>query len=747
MHRITTRRRSTRQATPWRTLVASLVCLSVLSSVAVTTGTASATVLTPHAAKLKWSTGTTLVSGNGGLTAISCVSATFCVAGDRTGGVSTYNGTVWSAPSIVDGQNPIAAISCPSTTFCVATDQVGNYLIWNNGFWGHPTPFASPQGPTMVGVSCTSSNFCLAVGQTANFAPADFYYYNGTWYPDTLAFSSTDNNPFDAVSCTPTFVCQATDQGGGVMAFTFTSTPTVQLTHPASPTSIDPGAKNYAGASIACVSATSCVVGSFANQVSTYNGTTWTTAALFPATSFGVLVSCAQSTCVANDSSSEGVSAVAPFTTWSAVGKLSAITQINGLSCFASALSAACLGVDNGGFSISITLGAGGVPSYSEASSAFDAPHSLTSVSCANADFCLASDTAGEVVTYRSGTWSTPSTVTSVPLGIREVRCGASAHPYQSLQCAAVLGDYLALNLASYKSKWLPVLAMNSPTYAISCTKQCEYLSPEGRSSGLVGGYLPKLPTGAIATDVSCAPGGVQCVAIDSSGNSYLSKKGLWVLGPKVVKKAILWSLSCVTATFCAAIDLEGQAFTFNGTKWSAPQKVSQFGLFGVSCGATYFCVASDLGGGAYVFNGAKWSPTANVSSSNSLRGVSCASATGCIAIDGTKGYRLSIPTDKTTIAFLTPAKRSNVVHRTLVGVVVTAASAPSGEVALSAGRSVGSPSCVATLKKVSAHQSAARCILVTTHVGNTTISASFNGSFGFSPATTVSRHEHIVAK
>ncbi len=747
MRRVRFRRYFVFRGARWRSLLAALMCVSVLGSMTVTSGMAGASSQITPMTTLKWSAGTTLVSSTGGVRTVSCVSATFCMAGDFSGGVSTYNGTNWSTPVVIDEGHEISAISCPTATFCVATDRVGNYLIWNNGSWGSPTAIASSPSPIMSAVSCASPSFCLAVGRTANFSPADFYYYNGTWYPDTLAFASTDVVPFDAVSCTSSLVCLATDQGGGVMTFTFTSSPVVQLTHAASTTPIDPGVKGFVGASIACVSASSCVVGSFANQVSTYNGTTWTTQAVFAPTTLGVLVSCALSTCVANSSTSQGVSAVAPFTTWSTVGQLDAPSQINGLSCFPSASSIACLAVDNDGFSIAIALGAGGVPSFTEASSTFDAPHTLTSVTCASATYCIASDTAGETVTYRSGTWSAPLPVTTIPLGIRAIRCGASTKSSQPLRCAAVVGNYLAYAFTSATATWSPVPSASTPTFAVSCAQQCEYLSPQGRSSGLVQGYLPKLPVGAIATDVSCPTGGVECVAVDSSGGSYLSHQGRWILGPKVANQATLWSVSCVSTSFCEATDIEGRAYSFNGTKWSAPQKVSAFGVYNVSCGATYFCVASGLSGGAYVFNGKDWAPTASLGGSNVLHGLSCASATSCVGVDGSQAFSLSVPTAATTIALLASTRRENVVGRTIVGALVTSATAPTGQVSFSAGLGTSAPSCVATLKKVSATQSSVHCTLRTTHVGETTLEANFAGSYGFAPAPAAMRHEIIIAK
>jgi len=185
----------------------------------------------------------------------------------------------------------------------------------------------------MVAVSCSTASFCLAVGQTANFAPADFYYFKRHLYPTRVAFASTDNSSFERGVVHGELGVPGDRPGRWRDDLRVHLVPAVLLAHPAAPTAIDAGVKNYAGASIACVSATSCVVGSFANQVSTYNGTTWSTTAVFASSSLGVLVSCAQSTCVANDSSSQGVSAVAPFTTWSATGQLSSLSQITGLSC------------------------------------------------------------------------------------------------------------------------------------------------------------------------------------------------------------------------------------------------------------------------------------------------------------------------------------------------------------------------------------------------------------------------------
>lgn len=710
-------------------------------------GAAHATAPTVPSTAPAWTTGTSLVTASGGVNAVACATSTFCVAADRTGAVDTYNGSAWTAPQQVDGTNSMTAIACPTSTFCVATDAAGNYVIMNNGVWGSPTAFAATNSPVMQGVSCSSSSFCLAVGRTANFSPVDYYFDNGVWYPDTVTFSPSDTSAFNAVSCSSTLVCLATDLGGGVTTFTFTPSPTPSLNHASSPTPIDPSSAEYVGDSISCVSATSCVVGSRTNQISVLNGSVWTTTTNFLAGANGVLVSCVQSTCVANDSLGQGVSASAPFSTWSTVGQLNMLSQIDGLSCFTAATGVACLAVDNDGFSVSLTLGANGVPTYTPAVASFDPPHTLTSVSCASATYCIASDAAGETVTYRDGAWQAPHVITTMPLGVREVRCGVSARPFSRLACAAIVGNFHALALHSYRAAWATVPSGGAQAYAVSCSTRCEYLSPEGRSSGLIHGYLPQLPAGDIATDVSCVPSTTFCVAIDNAGDSYVSKGARWTFGPMVESFASrqLWSLACASTTFCVAIDIEGHAYLYNGTAWSAGTKVSALGLYGLSCGATYFCVATDLLGGAFVFDGVKWRATKNVSRLNVLHGVSCASATTCVAVDSSNAYRLTIPTDPTQIAFRALGPGTNVVGRTVVAVRVSALSAPRGTVTLSAGSKTNAPSCTATLRKVSATSSFAHCSIRTTRVGATLFDARFAGSYGFAPSSPAPHLEVVV--
>ncbi len=723
-----------------RWLLAVLLCCAVMvTTSADATPSGAAPASSSHAPL--WSSGTTLVPTKGGVDVVSCATATYCVAGDHSGAVSYFDGSSWSTPQDVDGTNAISAIACPTTTFCVATDAAGQYVMMNGTTWSAPAAFHQFESLEMLGVSCSSVSFCVAVGETSNYTPVDYYYVNGAWNFDAVNLGPTDNSAFDAVSCVATNVCYATDFSGSVTTFTLGAGSTPTFTH--TTTKIDPTDQTYIANSISCVSTTSCVAGSDTNQVSSFNGVSWTTVTPFLLSASGVLVSCVATTCVANDSSAQAVSSTAPFTTWSTPGSITVPSQINDFSCYPLLASAACQAVDNDGFSIAITLGTNAVPIYTASTTAFDPPHDLTSVTCASATYCVAGDLAGEAVTYQGTTWSTPQVITTQPLGVREVRCSSSKHLATSPRCAAVIGDYEAYHLGSATSTWEPVPGVTT-TYAISCSSQCEYLAPEGKSTGLVSGYLPKLPTNAIVSDASCPANESTCFAIDTSGDFYVSKGSTWSMGPRIEASptTVTWALSCVSTSFCVAIDLTGHAYVFNGTKWSNPKRISSLGLYALSCGATYLCVATDLLGGAHVFNGTTWLATRSGVKSGALHGVSCPSATFCVAVDSTKAYTLTIPTDATHLSYVTSTPAQRVKGRTVLEVLVTAATTPAGTVTISA----GSASCTATLKKITDQTARAHCTLKTTHTGPTRFAADFSGSYGFAPSGPRDLVENVLA-
>ena len=119
----------------------------------------------------------------GGVTAVSCASATSCVA---VGSYPRYmqpaavlaeiwNGSSWKPETLPEPGVTLHAISCPSATRCVAAGQGGTTgavaELWNGSTWRAqdlPGPAAAAEGGLLYGVSCPVTTSCTAVGAWIN---------------------------------------------------------------------------------------------------------------------------------------------------------------------------------------------------------------------------------------------------------------------------------------------------------------------------------------------------------------------------------------------------------------------------------------------------------------------------------------------------------------------------------------------------------------------------------------------------
>jgi hypothetical protein len=98
-----------------------------------------------------------------------------------------------------------------------------------------------------------------------------------------------------------------------------------------------------------------------------------------------------------------------------------------------------------------------------------------------------------------------------------------------------------------------------------------------------------------------------------------------------------LASVSCASADFCAAVDDQGNALTYNGTTWSAPTDISGgTNLYSVSCPTVNFCLTegaltttAGVLWSAFAYDGTSWSALSNPPAPG--RGVSCLSSTFCV--------------------------------------------------------------------------------------------------------------------
>jgi hypothetical protein len=162
---------------------------------------------------------------------ISCVSSTQCTAAGSNfdnatfaykPSVGTWNGTKWTGktvpvPASATGGGILNAVSCPSATACLAVGSAfgtGTAPLadsWNGTKWklGKPVLPDSSPAAEFWGVSCTAATACIAVGESFLSGGSDSVAmaqaWNGTAWTTQLvpAPASSFLAQFDGVSCTP----------------------------------------------------------------------------------------------------------------------------------------------------------------------------------------------------------------------------------------------------------------------------------------------------------------------------------------------------------------------------------------------------------------------------------------------------------------------------------------------------------------------------------------------------------------
>ena len=181
------------------------------------------------------------------LEGVSCVTTTFCVAvgSSETGGsdrtlVETWNGTSWSIAASPDvsptGSDELYAVSCTSASFCVAAGETYTgsaeqtlALVWNGSTWTiQTTPDPSTTDSYFNSVTCHSATWCIGVGSATVGGVYDtlVLQWNGsTW---SVVPSPTPAGPgayLDDVSCPSTTFCSAV----GYTAYTGSDTNTAPV--------------------------------------------------------------------------------------------------------------------------------------------------------------------------------------------------------------------------------------------------------------------------------------------------------------------------------------------------------------------------------------------------------------------------------------------------------------------------------------------------------------------------------------
>jgi hypothetical protein len=153
---------------------------------------------------------------------VSCVSARWCTAvgsyqdyqsGAQLPLAEHWNGSRWA---IQTAANPagaetteLSAVSCVSASACIAVGSTdGGPLAerWNGKQWSiQTTPYpGNVESSTVTAVSCASPRACIAVGQTVNRTGSLIMHLDGNNWTLRQAPPTVD---LTGVSCTPNGPC------------------------------------------------------------------------------------------------------------------------------------------------------------------------------------------------------------------------------------------------------------------------------------------------------------------------------------------------------------------------------------------------------------------------------------------------------------------------------------------------------------------------------------------------------------
>lgn len=573
-----------------------------------TSASSAADQLTFVPAPAAWNTAMVDPS-QGDPTAISCASASFCMAVDGLGSAFQHTASGWSAGAkVIPRGTPtlpsLVAVSCaPAQQWCVAVGRSGTAAVFNGTSWTHTTISGSPN---LVGVSCVSATFCVAVADgSANQA----YAFDGAAW--TALSASTDTYPLTSVSCPSKTLCVLGDTHDQVLSFngmtwgspisvvgSIGTVPVAAISCPltmfcmevdqngATRTSTDTTAWSPSGSALPSPTSLSCATSTFCTATNPYSAVQWTgTWNTGPTFQYGGAASCPTSIYCELiepsgfadrwDQAQGWTQGTVPF---------DPVNLPEGISCGSSVF---CAEVDALGLARAFHADAWGSPVVANDDQPFVLPDpgpGVRSVSCTSATFCMAASTRGPVV-YNGSTWTRQTTG---PLGgadLEVVTCTSSAF------CVAGAGGSVAF-----------------------------YISGTWSALGDIDGSSE-------VTGLACAPTKL-CVAVDGAGRAMAWNGSTWSSPTYVDLPHALRGVSCTTSG-CVVIDDIGQLVRYDGHTWTAPVDIaSGRPLTGISCLSTGICYA--LGDGFVVSIIGSWHAAQNVAFDGAPVAISCVDGPTC---------------------------------------------------------------------------------------------------------------------
>jgi hypothetical protein len=579
----------------------------------------------------------------------------------------------WSEPQLIDQVRPFSnplslyAISCPSATLCVAADEAGNLVSsrqpsGDSSTWHvariHGISCGDSVSCPASDVSCPADSFCAASDQQYVLASSNPTGPGGGW----RAARVDPGHRIGAISCPAATECVAVDNAGnaissanpagGVAAWKVT---TVDERRPLT--------------GISCPSISLCVAVDGAGHILSSGDPTggaqaWSTASV-PGQFSGIACPTA-ALCVAVGRDGKLTTSSDPAggaNTWTAVGPIASydcgygqhMTTCSNLAGVTCASSSLCFALD-GGHNLYVSTKPNGAASdwrrLANQPGALGGGYGTNAISCPSTSLCVTTS-FGSVAFSASpeeGTW------TAVEADGFNALDGVSC-PSRSL-CVAVDDHqhaFTSSNLARGGRAWTPRL-VPSTMQSLSCpaislclgvgdsstwvlASEDPTAGPHSwRSAQLRGAFLGTI---ACRSTLLCVAGGERHAAVSRS-----PRTGRWsVFGLRV---GTLYAAACGSPTLCLAAgamvgNSDGVIAASTNPMRSASWKVNRLDghntLLAASCPGARLCVLLDGNGHVLTSRtpaaGAKAWKRAKIDGAHAgLASVSCPSKSFCVAVD-----------------------------------------------------------------------------------------------------------------
>lgn len=268
----------------------------------------------------------------------------------------------------------------------------------------------------------------------------------------------------------------------------------------------------------------------------------------------------------------------------------------------------------------------------------------FSGVSCRSSSFCMAVDTAGRAFRWNGSTWALSLTTTTGGLG--SVSCGWSTF------CVAAGGRYAYRWDGAHWSAPATLVRAGTRLLSVSCAGKsfCQAVAHNvngnfalrWNGSSWSGATFLYSAGGDTLWSVSCVSASF-CVAAGDAGYVARWTSGRWSVATIAGEGSgyDVYSVSCTSPTFCVAAGnaLAGVSAvsTWRGSGWSSPRPIDPGAdVYDLSCGSSSLCITVDTSGYAVGWNGAGWgAPKMIDRTSGDIGPVACPSETLCVAADG----------------------------------------------------------------------------------------------------------------